>query len=143
MLFNFQTKKVLNTKNIRNLKYYPFNTWILCTENLVLNASFKNFGCTKINNLLICLEKNDKYVFKIPYTQHKFLALNMHISSFSKKPDAKIYIFKPCFFFDLSMETNFVNHNFVLKKTLVSSYPSNILKLCLTFLWTTFVLVSL
>ena len=29
---------------------------------------------------------------KIPYTQHEFLALNMYLSSFSKKTNAKIYI---------------------------------------------------
>ena len=30
----------------------------LCTENSVLNASNQDFGCTKINNLLIYYEKN-------------------------------------------------------------------------------------
>ena len=40
-------------------------------------------------------KKNDKYVFKgKKFPAHNtFLALNMYLSSFSKKSDAKIYIF--------------------------------------------------
>ena len=73
---------------IRNLKYAHLTTifrlhnshlvfstcphkykWLFCIENPVLNARLK-----------------------IRYIQHKLLAINIYLSSFSKKSDAKIYI---------------------------------------------------
>ena len=50
----------------------------------VLNASFKYFWSTNINNHLICFEKkiNTYLKAKISYIQHEFLASNTYLSSF-------------------------------------------------------------
>ena len=50
--------------------------WILCTEKLVLNASFQDFLCTKMNIHLICLGK------KTINTYIKSKKHNTNISSF-------------------------------------------------------------
>ena len=64
--------------------------WILSTDKPVLNESFQDFWCTKINNHLICFEKKKKNIYqKIPHKQHDFLALNMYLSSFCKKSHEK------------------------------------------------------
>ena len=60
---------------------------ILCTEKPVLNASFKDFLCTKINNH--SSEKKDKYVFKGINSLHTTQISSLFIVFFEKS-DAKI-----------------------------------------------------
>ena len=83
---------------IRNLKYAHLTPIFqlhnihlyLCTEK-VLNLSFHDFLCTKINNNLICFKKMKMNSYLKTNIQHEFLALNAHLSSFSKKSNTKIY----------------------------------------------------
>ena len=91
--------------------------WILSKKKTVLIASFQDFWCTKIDNHLICFEK---YVFKsliIPYTQHEFLALNTHLSSFLNN-QMLIYTFNS------KILTKYIKRRYVLLFFMKSSYLS-------------------
>ena len=116
------TSEILNTACIFNTIFRQHNIivfstcqnkykWILSTKKLVLIVSFQEIWCTNVNNHLICFEKtiNTYLKAKIPYTQHKFLALNMYLLSFKKNSDANIKISQVSAY----------------KKTLILKFPPN------------------
>ena len=90
--------------------------WILCTEKLVLNASFQDFWCTKINNHLFCFEKMITTYLKAKNSLHATRISSfkcVFIVFFEKKTDAKIYIKSLLFWIKTSQYNLNVFPNFV------------------------------
>ena len=87
--------KYANLTSILSTTQYPFRILYLPTQiqmdivylKLGLNASFQDFWCTNINNLLICL-KSKKYIFKgLHTTQSRLMSIwqPFHKTFFSSK----------------------------------------------------------